>query len=96
MLLLLVAVYLGRILGTHLGWTLDLGGGEIAALRPETRSYLARLEGRVSLTCFISSRDVLPTSMKGVENALRSLLQAFNAAAPDITRTSPPAIGGHC
>ncbi len=83
LLLLLVAIHSSRVVSRHLGVALNLGGRDIASLRPETRRYLAEIHGRVSLNYFVSSRESMPAAMKGVEKAVRSLLWAMKAQNPD-------------
>ena len=83
LLLLLVAIQSSRVINRHLGVVLNLGGRDIASLRPETRRYLAAIHGRVSLTYFVSSRLSMPAAMKGVEEAVRALLRAVKAQNPD-------------
>ena len=83
LLLLLVAIHSSRVVNRHLSVVLNLGGRDIASLRPETRLYLSGIHGRVSLTYFVSSRESMPSAMKGVEEAVRLLLLAMKAQNPD-------------
>ena len=83
LLLLLVAIQSSRIVNRHLDIVLNLGGRDVASLRPETRRYLAAIHGQVSLTYFVSSRTSMPSAMKGVEKAVRALLRALKAQNPD-------------
>jgi len=83
LLLLLVAIYSSRVVNRHLAVVLSLGGRDIASLRPDTRLYVSEIPGRVSLTYFVSSRESMPSAMKGVEKAVRSLLWAMKAQNPD-------------
>ena len=82
LLFLLTAVHAARVLSVHLGWKLGLAGRDIAVLKPETEAYLTRLPGKVSVTYFVSSRSVMPSSIQRVEETVRSLLAAFKSAAP--------------
>jgi hypothetical protein len=81
-LLLLVAFQVHRLLSARLGLKLNLGGRDIAALKPETAAFLAAGRERITLTYFVSSRETMPSSMKGVEEAVRALLRALKAQAP--------------
>ncbi len=81
-LLFLVAIFVSRAADRYLDVTLELGARDIASLRPETLSYLSGIKGRVSLTYFVSSRKSMPSSMKGVEQAVVSILEAMQSEAP--------------
>ncbi len=80
-LALAVASAGGGLLGRHAP-RLALGGDESARLHPATRDYLEHLSGRVSLTYFVTERRRMPSSMKGVEEPVRALLDRVAAAAP--------------
>ena len=82
-LLLCVVVYAGRILRFSGGWKLDLGGGAITTLSPETTAFLERLDGNLVITFFVSSREKMPSHLKEVEEAVRSLLTALKERAPE-------------
>jgi hypothetical protein len=81
-LLLLVAIYSGRLLQQWGGGQLDLGGREAATLTAETRTFLAGLKHNVELTFFVSQRQQMPSHLKGVEDQVRRLLAALKATAP--------------
>ena len=81
-LLLLVAVYAGRLLRQWGGAQLDLGGREPTSLAAETKTFLAGLERHVDLTYFVSSRHRMPSHLKGAEAHVRQLLEALKEEAP--------------
>ncbi|MBI4603016.1 MAG: Gldg family protein [Planctomycetes bacterium] len=82
-LLFLVAVYGSRVVESHLAARVKLGGPGSTGLKASTVSYLGSLRGRVTLTYFVSARKAMPSSMKGVEDAVRSLLEEVRRAAPE-------------
>ena len=79
-LLLAVVIYVGRIVGGNGG--MNLGSRHIAALSPQTRTFLSGLRTPLSLTYFVSARDKMPSHLKGVEGSVSDLLDAIVAAAP--------------
>ncbi len=83
LLLLLVAVFAHGVLGNHLRLKFNLGGRDITDLRPETLTFLQAGDSGISLDYFVSDRSQMPSAMRGVEEAVRSLLQAFKEAAPE-------------
>ena len=83
LLLLGIVVYAGRILRLSGGWKLDLGGREITTLSAETAAFLERLDGNLAVTFFVSSREKMPSHLKEVEEAVRSLLATLKARAPE-------------
>jgi len=83
LLLFLVAVQGSRLIESHSGASLALARTARTTLGPETLDYLRGLQGRLSMTYFVSSRSSMPSSMKGVEDAARALLARFKEAAPD-------------
>src|SRR5688572_6713769 len=83
LLLFLVAVQVSRLIESHSGASLALSRTARTALGPETREYLRGVQGRVSMTYFVSARSSMPSSMKGIEDGVRALLARFKEAAPD-------------
>ena len=83
LLLFFVAVYASRLVHRVVGLELALGNRTSSGLRATTRSTLAGLEGRVSLTYFVSGRRTMPSHMQGTEDAVRSLLGRIRSAAPE-------------
>ena len=83
LLLFLVAVQVSRLIESHSGASLALARTARTSLGPETREYLRGVQGRVSMTYFVSARSSMPSSMKGIEDGVRALLERFEAAAPD-------------
>ena len=81
-LLLLVAVYAGRLLQQWGGLQLDLGGREPATLAADTRAFLVGLKHNINLTFFVSQRQQMPSHLKDVEDQVRRLLAALKAQAP--------------
>ena len=82
-LLFLVAIFASRAADRYLDVDFELGARDIATLRPETLDYLSEIKGRVCLTYFVSSRKSMPSSMRSVESAVVSILQAMQSAAPE-------------
>lgn len=82
-LLFFVAVFLARVIDRHQGARLRLGGAEPAGLASSTQAYLRDLRGRITLTYFVTARRAMPSSMKGVEDAVTRMLRAWKEAAPD-------------
>jgi hypothetical protein len=81
-LLFLVAVEGSRLIERHSGARVALGRSARAGLGPDTREYLEDLRGHLSMTYFVSARSSMPSSMKGIEDAVRELLGRFKEAAP--------------
>ena len=81
-LLLLIAVYAGRLLRLGGHWGIDLGGQEITSLAPETQRYLQRLSGNLALTFFVTPPERMPTHLKTVEPTVRRLLEHLQALNP--------------
>ncbi len=81
-LLLLIAVYAGRLLRHTGGWQVDLGGREASTLSAATLDFVHQLEGNLAITFFVSAREDMPSHLKEVEPSVRALLQALRAEAP--------------
>jgi len=82
-LLFLVAILGSRVADRYLDVSFELGARDIASLRPETLDYLSGIKGRVALTYFVSSRKSMPSSMRDVEHAVVSILEAMQSGAPE-------------
>jgi len=82
-LLFLVAVFASRVVERLQGVRIRLGGSEPVGLKASTRAFLSALRGRVTLTYFVTSRGAMPSSMKGVEDAVTRMLRAWKEAAPE-------------
>lgn len=80
MLLLAIAAMVSNLVGRSRG--VDLSGTDPIVLKPATRTFLANIKGRVSLTYFVSSKDKVPANMKDVEPMMRKLLEALHDEAP--------------
>lgn len=63
-----------------------IGGRDPAALAPDTRAFLERLEVQVLLTYFVSPSGAMPATHKRLEREVRAVLEAFQAAAPERVR----------
>lgn len=96
LLLLLTIVQAHRLAQRMDVGTIDLAGRDPATLSTETRRFLSALESGVSLTYFVSSRDRMPSHLRGIERGVRRLLDALEREAPtriDV-RVLDPELGG--
>ena len=77
-----VVVYTGRLVGLA-GLGLDVAGRSPASLTPATEAFVSSLEGRLSITYLVSSRDDMPSHFKGVEGQVLRLLAALRELSPE-------------
>ncbi len=63
------------------GARLELGRVRLAALTPDTETFLAGLEDRVFLTYYVSPREEMPSHLRRLERDVTDLLDAMKAAA---------------
>ena len=82
-LLLGIVVYAGRLIPRGGAFVLDLSGSSTATLSEGTRTFLERLDRRLTLTLFISPRGRMPSRLKNVEAEVTGLLEALRDAAPE-------------
>jgi hypothetical protein len=82
-LLFLVAVQGSRFIESHSGARLALARAARTGLKPGTIEYLRSLRGHVAMAYFVSARQSMPSSMKGIEDAVRAVLERFKEAAPE-------------
>ncbi len=74
---------LGRLFANTNWARLSLSQRNTHQLLPETQSFLSHLPTSLSLTYFATPKQNMPTHLKGVEDPVCDLLQAFKNHAPD-------------
>ena len=84
-LLLISVVYVTRIARLGGGGVLiDVADVAPASLSPQTRAFIKRTAPkRLDFTFFVSSRESMPSHLKGVEDHVQQLLKALRAEAPE-------------
>lgn len=80
-LLLGVVVVAGRLVERTAGGALDLGGARPGTLDAETRYALARMDGPLAISYFVSTRERMPSRFQRLEDDVRALLAALEKAA---------------
>src|SRR5262249_20102763 len=66
----------------HADVGLALAAGQSTGLQASTQAYFGALDGRMTMTYFVSSRRAMPSGERAVEDAVVALLSRIKAAAP--------------
>ena len=82
-LLLAVVIYAARVLALLGGLSLDLTGAEARSLSDEDKAFFRSLREPLQFTYFSSERRRMPSDLKRVEPAVRSLLNRIRALNPE-------------
>ena len=84
-LILICVVYTARVVQLGGGGViLDVADVDAASLSPRTVDFIKQsAPSRLHFTFFVSSREAMPSHLKGVEDHVRRLLQALRAEAPE-------------
>ncbi|QJA06711.1 hypothetical protein FVE67_07855 [Thermosulfurimonas marina] len=84
LLLLLCGLFAGALLSEVRLPRLDLTEEKLYTLSPVTRKVLARLEGPLRITYYVSAREKLPPMMRNLSQEVRALLEELQAVNPRV------------